>query len=670
MGQSVESSFVRLIRRPAVSLAPGAQEVGCCNRPVRAAGRLMVRDSRWMQSAVLPAAAGLLLYAGISHPAYKDDIGYTQLLAETGAAVADGSGVSVTQAEADTNNDPSIFSYLPDPGNSQFTGKSITDRTGLAAGNYSGHATGVGKNFFGNSSSIAPGISVIDAYLADAWVDTDFLKGLSGIKPLSTSNRVANHSWIGSTSDPAMDSDLLRRIDWLVERDEFVQAVGQKNNTSTNAPLLSGAFNVIAVGKSDGVHGRDSAQVDATYTAGRTRPHLVAPLTSSSGATPVVAAAAALLIELGHTDTGLSTDPAETSTTNREGDTIYNAERSEVIKAALMAGAERHTLNGSGANIIDYRADPANRSANGLDIRYGAGQINIYNSYHIIDAGEQNSAEDGAAGAIGVDGFDYDPSFGGSGGSNGIASYYFSTGAVPAVVSATLAWNLEITGGNGQNFSGTATLRDLDLMLYDVTGSTLLLADSTATGDNTESLWFALQAGRDYRLQVEPVGTFDWDYALAWRIAPDADGDGTPDATDAFPLDPAEDTDTDHDGTGNNADTDDDNDGLSDGEEAAIGTDPLLADTDSDGFPDGMEVLTGHDPLDGNDAPVWGDLDDSGRVDTADVLLATRAVLQLLTLDAKQFALGDLAPRVNGQYTPDGEFNVADLLLIQGEALY
>ena len=35
----------------------------------------------------------------------------------------------------------------------------------------------------------------------------------------------------------------------------------------------------------------------------------------------------------------------------------------------------------------------------------------------------------------------------------------------------------------------------------------------------------------------------------------DDDNDGTPDTSDAFPLDPTEDTDTDGDGIGNNADT-------------------------------------------------------------------------------------------------------------------
>jgi alpha-tubulin suppressor-like RCC1 family protein len=49
----------------------------------------------------------------------------------------------------------------------------------------------------------------------------------------------------------------------------------------------------------------------------------------------------------------------------------------------------------------------------------------------------------------------------------------------------------------------------------------------------------------------------------------DWDTDGTPNADDAFPLDPAEFVDTDHDGTGNNADQDDDNDGVDDGSDPA-----------------------------------------------------------------------------------------------------
>ena len=49
-------------------------------------------------------------------------------------------------------------------------------------------------------------------------------------------------------------------------------------------------------------------------------------------------------------------------------------------------------------------------------------------------------------------------------------------------------------------------------------------------------------------------------------------------------------TDTDGDGSPDDVDTDDDNDGLTDVQEAALGTNPLIKDTDGDGFNDDAEV--------------------------------------------------------------------------------
>lgn len=103
----------------------------------------------------------------------------------------------------------------------------------------------------------------------------------------------------------------------------------------------------------------------------------------------------------------------------------------------------------------------------------------------------------------------------------------------------------------------------------------------------------------------------------------DTDKDGVGDNADAFPQDPDESKDGDNDGVGNNADKcestpageavdtdgcsasqrDTDHDGLTDAEEAELGTDPAKADTDGDGYPDGDEVEEATNPLDPNFHP-------------------------------------------------------------------
>ena len=70
-------------------------------------------------------------------------------------------------------------------------------------------------------------------------------------------------------------------------------------------------------------------------------------------------------------------------------------------------------------------------------------------------------------------------------------------------------------------------------------------------------------------------------------------GDGVEVAQGTNPVNnPSDDilADTDGDGINDTVDTDDDNDGLTDDEEAGLGTNPLLGDTDGDGIQDGTEL--------------------------------------------------------------------------------
>jgi hypothetical protein len=301
-------------------------------------------------------------------------------------------------------------------------------------------------------------------------------------------------------------------VDRQVALNEYIQVVGLTNGPG-NSPLLGGSgYNVIAVGRTDGGHQQGSVPVagDSLYGAGRTVPTLVAPQGSTSAATPVVSAAAALLVQTGHAG-GLTLSTG--STTISGIGTIYDAERSETVKATLMAGADRHTANTSTtANITDY-GSAGYATANGLDSRYGAGQVNIFNSYNILAGGEQHSFQNGGR-DISLLGFDYAGAFGGLNGSPRTASYFFNANS-NLTLFASLVWNISVSN----DAALTTTLHHVNLSLFDVTTNTFS-GTSASKLDNTQNLFLKLLLGDRYELQVttDEAGNFSQDYALAWRM--------------------------------------------------------------------------------------------------------------------------------------------------------
>jgi len=481
---------------------------------------------RGIRGVALVAVAAWVLAASVEAGAsYIDLIGYPKLKTELGASVPTGAGVAVMQVEgADTNG-----YYMPNTADAQFTGKTFTNATGTSTG-MSSHAHQVGLNFYGNTISVAPGITNITNYELNDWMGSGFLKyGVTpATAPAYSTSRIANHSWASDTGMASVNANILRRVDYLVETDDFIHVVGVNNileEDDTNEPLLADSYNAIAVGVTSGAHATGTTAVNSTYVTGRTKPDVVAPGESpqnasirTSWAAPMVSASAALLVETGHTQTVLSNG---SYTSPRTGLKIYHAETSEVVKAALMAGADRSTNNGRGAEITNYTVN----TSNGLDSRFGAGQVNIYNSYHVLTGGEHNSAQDGNATAIGRYGFDYDPEFGGASSSNTTGSYSFTAdfAFLEWELFATLVWNIDIRA-KGSDPVGAATRFDLDLLLYDVTAGDMLAASSASTLDNTETIWQPLVYGHSYRLDVvrgSGQSDFLWDYGLAWRIVPE-----------------------------------------------------------------------------------------------------------------------------------------------------
>lgn len=458
-----------------------------------------------------------LSWSGVLTAATLDDIGFTRLEEELGTALSTGNGIAVAQSEA-------VFGsgggYYPSTTHVDFSGKSFTQGSGSQT--VSSHATSVGRNFYGNALSVSPGVTSINVYTATGWLNGDFLRTQTTELPRTTSARVANHSWVsGGFGDEVLN--WLHRVDYLVEKDDFIQVAGVNNlgTGGANAPtaLFASAFNAILVGTSRGTHSTGAVDVTSPYLAAdRVRPHLVAPENQTSFAAPLVASTAVLLTDLGRDHPGLSNGTL-LSSAGRSNRTITNAETSEVIRAALMAGADRQAIT-ERDNGFTYNAT----STSGLDPRFGAGQLDVYQSYHIVAGGEQDALERGNVGGIAMYGFDYEPSFT----ANQVRTYRFSVDEVAREFAASLAWNVDIdlepVGLGGIRVDPSVDVRNLNLVLRDV-NSGQAIASSNGAADVTENLYIPILPKGEYEMIVSGTGFFPaspWsiEYALAWRFAP------------------------------------------------------------------------------------------------------------------------------------------------------
>lgn len=494
---------------------------------------------------------------------YVDLMGYPALQAyvlNAGVELPTGLGVPVIQVEAELN--PGSGRYRPRETNSTYAGKTFRFLSGDAGSMVSSHADRIGFNLYSNGLTFAPGVGVpvagmdhvdIEVMRSNQWVNGHFLKPAGSMKPLVSDNRIANHSWVdngGSMTSTVVST--LERVDWLVEHDEFIQVVGT-NNSNPARDMLAGSYNSIAVGMSTGWHASGTNALDSYYVEGRTKPDVVSiglrhddDNYRTSWATAQVSSAVALLISSSQ-NSGLGVShgfhyPERVLDYNPDIAPVYHADTPEVIKATLMAGADRRTHNKrdrpdgnpggvSMVEIYNYREDPLNQTENGLDNRFGAGQVDVYQSYLIQQAGEQDSLEDGGEELTAPYGWDYDASFGGGFDfetlrfANYTATYRFTASPGRNQLSATLAWHFDISDGVGDFFGTPVALRDLDLYLIDVTnGDEVVVGASESSIDNTETLWMKLENNHEYEIRVKPkAGQFGFvfDYGLAWRMTPD-----------------------------------------------------------------------------------------------------------------------------------------------------
>jgi hypothetical protein len=459
-----------------------------------------------MQGTIFPMIRRLLLLIGLLAPlapgqsAIHDETGLTALIKRLGPGnQPSGANVPVGQAEAYFSN-----GYAPDFGDPQFMGKTFVLKSGPSTP--SGHATLVGWYLYGTSTGISPGIAQVECYEASNWLGPGFLNGTGATPPKLATVKIFNNSWVGSGGGTNV---WLRKLDYAIATQQLVVCNGVNNGTGPlDYPLLSHSFNAIAVGRSDGLHkaGTTFAALDGP---GRQKPELVAPGPATSFATPLVAGAASLLVETARTDPALSVDP--------------DAERADLLKAVLMAGAKHRPGWSNGA--------PASGPLRGstsqpLDPLNGADQIHVDRSHWILTGGAQPSGSSTPAAPVARH----------AGWSEAIIGasqsrwWRFEVEARKGFVSVIATWNREVAAS-----FGAWSMPDLDLELWRLDAAGIpqsLVGDpgipyfaagnvqSTSPVDNVEHLFIHGLRPGSYALELRRGVDLlaDWRVGVAWQL--------------------------------------------------------------------------------------------------------------------------------------------------------
>jgi hypothetical protein len=276
---------------------------------------------------------------------------------------------------------------------------------------------------------------------------------------------------------------------------------GVNNGSGTSFPqILANAYNLIAVGVTSGNGSLGPTTVDVP---GRSKPDIVAPAGTTSTATAWISGSAALLLE--------------TAETLENAGGSASASRPETIKAVLMAGAVKTPFDLSGATTTTLD-DWSHTPEQPLDLRYGAGQVNVLNSYIIMSVGQQPVAEVSDALSTGWDLATV--------AAEADSNYVFEIpeGYLAVSFSAIATWNRKIVLTPGVSYNPatlTPSLANVDLFLNDYSGTDEFGAEefevidsSISTIDNVEHIYQTwLDAGR-YEMSL--TSDADWEVALAW----------------------------------------------------------------------------------------------------------------------------------------------------------
>ena len=454
------------------------------------------------------AAIWVAVFAGLSsvggQASTLDTIGVTLLRGVT--TNVNGAGITVGQAEGGyetaTNwqvnpgavgQPTNLFTYFY--GTLPYVLVSSASTYPNSLGGPSGHANYVAGNFYGLAVGVATNVAHVNNYEANTFINHYINLGNT------ISERVVNQSFTFGSYDASWD----QKYDNYAAANKVLFVSGAGFN---GQPVYTPAtcYNGIGVGVSDAYNSPNGPTPD-----GRSKPDITAPGTPdtvTSYTTPQVSGAAAILLQAGLRGDG-------------GGDT-NSATDIRTLKALLLNGAIKPT-------------DWTNSVSTPLHPRYGAGVLNVFNSYKQLTGGKRGYVVSttvatsgahpptGATGTVSVlSGWDFNTNTSGKLPSqfDAVNHYYFNVtnnlSGAQYTATATLVWNRQ---------SGQAAINNLNLFLYNCANSNLV-ACSTSLVDNVEHIYKTnLMQGR-YDLQVWKAGgtgivSAAEPYALAWAfVAP------------------------------------------------------------------------------------------------------------------------------------------------------
>ncbi|HEY3762395.1 MAG TPA: S8 family serine peptidase [Verrucomicrobiae bacterium] len=442
---------------------------------------------------------------------FFDKIGIT-LFRETTTNL-NGSGIRVAQPEAydsDTNTwevNPTNF-YIRQP-ISIFTYYSANGTTNGAfpnsVGLESGHADSVANYFYGVPNLLATNVAHVDSYDANYFVQygeidlptsTNFTATLP---PTNIDDAVVNQSF----DQPGYPVSLQQASDSTYDNYAaqyatlFVTGVGDGGPVSPPGTCYNG----IGVGAIDG-----GTSIGPTLDNGRCKPDIVAYGGSTSYSSPQISGSAAILIQAALRGDG--------------GSNTNDAADIRTVKAILLNGAVKPS------NWTNSTSSP-------LDARYGAGILNLFNSYQQFIGGEHgysvsNSVSQGSAhppttvtGTVpaltgwnfhSISSSQFVPIF--SSAEDGVEHYFFNiTNNAGINLTATLVWERQQNQTN---------INHLALFLYNCANSNLITCCTSAV-DNVQHIFVSGLPAGTYDLQVWKAGgsyvSASESYALAWTFS-------------------------------------------------------------------------------------------------------------------------------------------------------